>query len=192
MMNLLRREIRRRIGGHTGHRRFLFAAVLSGMGVAGCGVEQLSDQRAEESTVPDSRIVTAEVVEMLHASTASWNQGDLDGFLDDYWRSEDLTFSGGTGVTRGWEGVRARYLRSYWAPGATRDSLRFVDLEVTALGDDHALALGRYVLYRPGEEEVVTNTGHFSLVLRREDGAWKIIHDHTSATPQEEEAEGGA
>lgn len=192
MMNLLRREIRRRIGGHTGHRRFLFAAVLSGMGVAGCGVEQLSDQRAEESTVPDSRIVTAEVVEMLHASTASWNQGDLDGFLDDYWRSEDLTFSGGTGVTRGWEGVRARYLRSYWAPGATRDSLRFVDLEVTALGDDHALALGRYVLYRPGEEEAVTNTGHFSLVLRREDGAWKIIHDHTSATPQEEEAEGGA
>lgn len=192
MMNLLRREIRRRIGGHTGHRRFLFAAVLSGMGVAGCGVEQLSDQRAEESTVLDSRIVTAEVVEMLHASTASWNQGDLDGFLDDYWRSEDLTFSGGTGVTRGWEGVRARYLRSYWAPGATRDSLRFVDLEVTALGDDHALALGRYVLYRPGEEEVVTNTGHFSLVLRREDGAWKIIHDHTSATPQEEEAEGGA
>jgi len=192
MMNLLRREIRRRIGGHTGLRRFLFAAVLSGVGVAGCGVEQLTDQRAEEPTVPDAEMVTAGVVEMLHASAASWNEGDLEGFLDDYWRSENLTFSGGTGVTRGWEDVRARYLRSYWAPGATRDSLRFEDLEVTALGDDHALALGRYILFRPGEEDVVNSTGHFSLVLRREDGAWKIIHDHTSATPQEEEAEGGA
>lgn len=131
-------------------------------------------------------MVAAEVTEMLHRSAESWNAGDLEGFLDDYWRSDALTFSGGTGVTRGWEAVRERYLRSYWAPGAARDSLRFEGLEVMPLGEDHALALGRYVLYRLEGGEAETGTGQFSLVLRRVDGLWRIIHDHTSATPSRE------
>jgi beta-aspartyl-peptidase (threonine type) len=128
---------------------------------------------------------------MLRASAASWNAGDLDGFLDDYWRSEELTFSGGTGVTRGWDDVRTRYLDSYWAPGASRDSLRFEGIEVIPLGSDHALALGQYVLYRPEEDGAVVSSGYFSLVLWKPNGHWKILHDHTSATPSEEEAEGG-
>jgi ketosteroid isomerase-like protein len=115
----------------------------------------------------------------------------LEGFLDDYWSSKDLTFSGDTGVTRGWEDVSARYLNSYWAPGAARDSLRFENIEVTELGPGHALALGQYVLYRPEEDGLVYSSGYFSLVLRKLEGHWKILHDHTSAAsdpegPQEE------
>jgi ketosteroid isomerase-like protein len=122
---------------------------------------------------------------MLQASAASWNAGDLDGFMDDYWQSEELTFSGASGVTRGWENVRARYLQTYWAPGAARDSLSFEDIEIFALGTGHALALGRYVLSLPEEGREETSTGFFSLVLRMMDGGWKIVHDHTSATPEE-------
>jgi len=128
---------------------------------------------------------------MLQASAASWNAGDLDGFMDDYWRSEDLTFSGATGVTRGWENVRARYLESYWAPGAVRDSLRFEDLEVFTLGDGHAMALGRYVLFQPEQGRTEASSGFFTLVLERMDGGWKIVHDHTSATPDEDDSGGG-
>jgi hypothetical protein len=51
------------------------------------------------------------------------------------------------------------------------------------LGEAHALALGKYVLYRPEEEGRITSTGFFSLVLRQVEGEWTIIHDHTSATP---------
>ena len=128
---------------------------------------------------------------MLHASARSWNRGDLEGFMDDYWRSEELSFSGSGGVTRGWEEVRARYQRSYWAPGAVRDSLRFENLEVTPLGEGHALALGRYVLFQPGPPETVSSSGHFSLVLARMPGGWKILHDHTSTAPTDEDPEGG-
>jgi beta-aspartyl-peptidase (threonine type) len=119
---------------------------------------------------------------MLRMSAESWNRGDLEGFLDDYLPSDELTFSGGTGVTRGWEDVRLRYLQGYWSPGAERDSLRFEDLEVKGLGEDHALVLGRYVLFRPEAGDSITGTGFFSLVLRRIDDGWKIIHDHTSAS----------
>ena len=130
---------------------------------------------------------------MLHASADSWNRGDLEGFLDDYWRSEELTFSGEGGVTRGWEDVRTRYLTSYWAEGATRDSLSFEAIEVTDLGREHALALGQYVLFRPDEGGLVSATGYFSLVLEKMEDGWKILHDHTSAAadslgPQGEES----
>lgn len=121
-----------------------------------------------------------EITAMLRASAQSWNAGELETFLDDYSTDEDLTFVGSSGVQRGLDEVRARYRQTYWAPGAVRDSLRFADLEVRPLGEDHALTLGRYVLYRPGAGDSVTSAGHFSLVLERSDAGWKIIHDHTS------------
>lgn len=123
---------------------------------------------------------------MLRASAGSWNAGDLEGFLDDYTDREDLTFTGSSGVRRGKDAVRESYRASYWAPGAQRDSLRFDSLEVRVLGTDHVLVLGRYVLYRPTPEgageaaDSVTGTGPFTLVLRREEGAWRILHDHSS------------
>jgi uncharacterized protein (TIGR02246 family) len=177
--------IRRGFGATTGLRRVFLGAALVAQAVLGCTGDESWQPEGVEGGGDPAR-VTTQVIEMLHASAASWNSGDLEGFLDDYWRSDDLTFSGGTGVTRGWEDVRQRYLRSYWAPDVARDSLRFEELEVTALGEDHALALGRYVLYRPEEGDVVSSTGHFSLVLRRVDGSWRIIHDHTSETPSQE------
>jgi hypothetical protein len=120
---------------------------------------------------------------MLQASAASWNQGDLEGFLDDYLRSEDLTFSGEEGVTRGWEDLRTRYLERYWAPGTIRDSLVFEDIEVLPLGEAHALALGHYVLFPKGESGREPKTGFFSLVLVNQDDEWKIRHDHTTTVP---------
>lgn len=121
---------------------------------------------------------------MLNASAGSWNAGDLDGFVDDYTDDPALAFVGSTGVTRGIAEVRARYESGYWAGGGPADSLRFEDLELTPLGDRHALALGRYVLYRPASADVaesVTSTGWFSLVLGHDGERWHILHDHSSA-----------
>jgi beta-aspartyl-peptidase (threonine type) len=156
------------------------------MVASGCKVAEVPGEEGDAGPSTTGE-VQAEITGMLQASAASWNAGDLDGFLDDYWNSDELTFSGATGVTRGWDDVRQRYLRSYWAPGVSRDSLRFEDTEVLPLGSDHALALGRYVLFRPGQDgETVSGTGYFSLVLLRTAEGWKIIHDHTSATPPPE------
>lgn len=134
----------------------------------------------------DSARVADEITAMLRASARSWNAGDLDAFVDDYLDSPEMTFVGGSDVVRGREEVRARYEASYWAPGVERDSLRFEELEIRPLGDRHALALGRYVLYRPPADST-TATGRFSLVLRRmgdgndgDDREWKIVHDHSS------------
>jgi len=54
--------------------------------------------------------------------------------------------------------------------------LTFGELEITPLGDAAALVLGEWKLDR--ESEPVS--GNFSLVFRKIDGRWVIVHDHTS------------
>jgi ketosteroid isomerase-like protein len=46
------------------------------------------------------------------------------------------------------------------------------------LGSDYILATARFVLFRG---DSITGSGPFTLVLQRIDGAWKIVHDHTSS-----------
>jgi uncharacterized protein (TIGR02246 family) len=153
-------------------------AVLAVLAVTACTL-QVNPAR-EEGGGEEEADPEAEIVSMLRASAGSWNAGDLEAFLDDYSGGPDLTFVGASGIHRGLDEVRARYRRTYWAPGAERDSLRFEEMEVRVLGDEHALTLGRYVLYRPAAGDSVTATGRFSLVLERRDEGWKIIHDHSS------------
>jgi ketosteroid isomerase-like protein len=170
-------------------RRFFVPVVLLSLALSG-GCEFQRQPR----TGPDGRAGLAggaqeEIQAMLMASAVSWNEGDLDGFLDDYWRSDSLTFSGPSGVTRGWDDLRTRYQESYWAPGTVQDSLSFHDIEVIPLGDEEALALGRYLLF-PREGGVgEPASGFFSLVLNRMGDEWRIVHDHTSSTPPEEAQE---
>ena len=53
--------------------------------------------------------------------------------------------------------------------------LTFSDLEVTLLCPDAALVLGRWRL-----DASKPASGTFSLAMRRINGDWLIIHDHTS------------
>ena len=69
-----------------------------------------------------------------------------------------------------------RYRRSY-PDRAAMGRLEFSDLEITPLGPDAALVLGRWRLKR----EKDSPGGVFTLVARRFPEGWRIIHDHTSA-----------
>jgi len=178
--------------------RFFILLVAVVMGTAGCTVEPRPvDDGASEARTP----TLAGVEAMLQASASSWNAGDLEGFVDDYSEDPDLAFVGSDGVTRGISEVRARYESGYWSAGTPADSLRFEHIEVRPLGERHALALGRYVLYRPAgpsatgdatsgsdvdtapDAETITSTGWFSLVLGLDEGRWRILHDHSSELP---------
>jgi len=114
--------------------------------------------------------------EVLNAQQSAWNRGDVDAFLIGYWRSPELTFSGGNGVSRGWDGVLARYKKSY-PNHAAMGQLEFSDLEFRFLGPDAALVLGQWHLKRESGDI----GGVFTLVWQKFPDGWKIIHDHTSA-----------
>ena len=118
----------------------------------------------------------AAVTKILEMQQGAWNEGNVDAFLQGYWHSQDLTFSGSGGIARGWDAVQARYKKSY-PDRAAMGHLDFSDLEFRALGSDAALVLGHWHLKR-SQGDV---GGVFSLVFQRFPEGWRIIHDHTSA-----------
>jgi ketosteroid isomerase-like protein len=118
----------------------------------------------------------AAIQSVLTAQQDAWNQGDVDKFLVGYWHSPDLTFSGSSGISRGWDGVMARYKKSY-PDQAAMGHLDFSALEFHFLGKDAALVLGHWYLQRDKGDV----GGVFSLVWQRFPEGWRIIHDHTSA-----------
>jgi ketosteroid isomerase-like protein len=139
------------------------------------GVRTGRQTRAAEGRDEDQ----AEIAGVLHAQQAAWNRGDVDVFLRGYWHSPELTFSGSMGVSRGWDGVMARYKKNY-PDRAAMGQLDFSGLEFRFLGPDAALVLGRWHLKRDKGDI----GGVFSLVWQRFPGGWKIVHDHTSVVEQ--------
>lgn len=111
---------------------------------------------------------------------AAWNRGDLEAFMDGYWRSPDLVFTSGGNVQRGWQTTFDRYLTTYGTSPETMGRLTFSDLEVHPLGASAAWVLGRWRLDNDG----AAMGGIFSLVFREIDGRWLIVHDHTSSDPE--------
>lgn len=118
--------------------------------------------------------------EILDRQAAAWNRGDLDAFMADYWRSPELVFTSGGRVQRGWRTTLDRYRDTYGGSTETMGRLSFHDVTVHPLSRDAAWALGYWDLDRGGEEV----GGVFTLVFRRIDGEWKIVHDHTSVSEE--------
>jgi ketosteroid isomerase-like protein len=112
---------------------------------------------------------------LLTSQTADWNRGDIDAFMRGYWNSPDTTFAGASGVSRGWQTVLDHYHKGY-PDRAAMGHLDFSELEITPLGNDAALILGRWHLNR----DAGPVGGIFTLVARRFPEGWRIIHDHTS------------
>jgi len=126
-----------------------------------------------------SKADQAVITKILDDQRTAWNRGDIDSFLQAYWHSPELTFSGTGGIARGWDSVLVRYKKTY-PDQAAMGQLDFSQLEFRFLGSDAALVLGRWHLAR----EQGDIGGVFSLVWERFPKGWRIIHDHTSAVGQ--------
>lgn len=112
----------------------------------------------------------------LMAQAAAWNEGDIEAFMEGYWRNKDLTFVSGTKVTRGWTQTLRRYKDRY-GNGAALGQLGFDIANVEMLANDIAIVVGRFTLNR---NEMI-DSGTFTLVMKQFEGAWRIVHDHTVA-----------
>ncbi len=132
----------------------------------------------ERSQPPDPAALHAAVDSLLDDSERAWNGGDLDGFLHWYKRGEGTSFMGSDGPRHGWETIRSGYAPRF-EPGASRDSLRFENLETRPLGAAIGLATARFVLF---QGDSITSTGIFTLVLEETEAGWRIVHDHSNET----------
>lgn len=50
-----------------------------------------------------------QILGILKVQTNAWNQGDLDRFMQTYWKHDSLMFIGKNGVTYGWQNTLDNY-----------------------------------------------------------------------------------
>lgn len=112
---------------------------------------------------------------LLHQQTDAWNRGDVDGFMQTYWKSDSLLFIGKTSVTRGWQQTLERYKKNY-PDKAAMGTLSFDIVQVKKLSRRYYYVVGGWQLQRAADAP----SGHYTLLLKKVGGSWKIISDHSS------------
>lgn len=150
--------------GKTGFKSRLRTVVLTMMASSGfmvaCG-QQKTEQQA----------ITA----LMEQQTLCWNRGDIKGFMATYWQNDSLCFIGKKDVTYGWQNALQRYEKSYPDQQAM-GKLRFNLQQIKLLSPRYCFVIGHWHLSRQaGDLE-----GEFTLLLKKMNGEWKIIVDHSS------------
>lgn len=112
---------------------------------------------------------------LLEKQRLAWNRGDLDGYMQGYWKSDSLLFVGKNGPKYGWKTTLENYKKSYPDDDAM-GTLTFNILQINIIDIKNAFVLGAWHLKREKDEP----QGFFTLWLRRIKGEWKIVVDHTS------------
>lgn len=119
------------------------------------------------------------ITTLLDDQRQAWNRGDIAAFMEGYVHTPDLVFTSGGSIRRGWQETHDRYLARYGTDASTMGTLAFEVLELTPLGADGAVVLGRWALSDLDEPA----GGVFTVVLERRAEGWRIVHDHTSSNP---------
>jgi hypothetical protein len=134
----------------------------------------ISSCKTDKPEVIVSENREAEIREVLDQQVAGWNEGDLDKFMDTYWKSDSLQFIGSQ-ITSGWKATLDGYKLRY--PNlAMMGKTRFEILRIMPISNDASLATGKFFLTRESGDI----KGIFTLVLKKINGKWVVIYDHTS------------
>lgn len=116
-----------------------------------------------------------EIINVLETQKIAWNNNDIDEFMNGYFNSEKLVFSGQLGPVYGWKSTKERYLAKYNSK-ELMGNLKFDIDNIFLVKRGVAILLGKFYLKR----EIGDASGFFTLVFKKVKGKWYIISDHTS------------
>lgn len=123
----------------------------------------------------DFNLAQENIRKVLTQQQNAWNSGDIEAFMQGYWKSDSLAFIGSRGITYGWQATLENYKKSYPDTEAM-GKLTFDILRVELIGYDTAFVVGRWTLKRKNDQP----NGYFTLLWKKIDGAWVITTDHSS------------
>ena len=112
----------------------------------------------------------------LKMQEEAWNRGDIEGFMQAYWKSDSLLFIGSKGPTYGWQKTLNNYRESY-PDDQAMGQLVFEIKKLDILDQSHAFVVGTWMLKRSQDQP----SGYFSLLWKKFGKEWKIIADHSSS-----------
>ena len=124
----------------------------------------------------DRERIEEEVDTMLKRQRDAWNAGNLNDFLGYYEKSSDTTLQSGGQTYYGYWRIEERYRLKY-AQDSNMGRLDLPTLQIEPLDGEHCVVRGTWILT---PVDASSQQGTFTLLLRRSNDAWRIIHDHTS------------
>ena len=116
-----------------------------------------------------------EILSILERQTAAWNKGNIEKFMEGYWKHDSLMFVGKSGVTYGYLNTLNNYKKNY-GDTAKMGKLFFTILETKKLSPEYYYVLGKWFLKR----SIGDIGGHYTLLFRKINGKWVIVSDHSS------------
>lgn len=116
-----------------------------------------------------------EIRNLLEQQRLDWNKGNLEAYMQGYWKSDSLLFVGKNGAKYGWKNTLDNYKKGY-PDKATMGFLTFDIKEIKMIDATHAFVLGAWNLKREKDEP----KGYFTLLVQKFESDWKIIVDHSS------------
>jgi hypothetical protein len=129
--------------------------------VTNVAVAQTADEQAVRTT--------------LNQQTVAWNQGNLEEFMEGYWKSDSLMFVGKSGLTYGWQATLDNYKKGY-PDTASMGKLTFDIVQVKRLSVLYFFVVGKWHLART----IGDVGGTFTLLFKKIKNKWVIIADHSS------------
>ena len=112
---------------------------------------------------------------VLAAEQIAWNNGNIEVFMEGYWKSDSLQFMSNRGVNHGWQETLDGYKVGY-PDRAAMGTLSFEILSVKPINEIHFLVMGRFHLVRTSNNNL---DGNFTLLFKKIDGKWVAVYDHT-------------
>ncbi len=111
----------------------------------------------------------------LETQRLAWNEGNVEKFMEAYWKSDSLMFIGKSGVTYGWQNTMDNYKKGY-PDTAAMGKLAFDILHVKRLSVMYFFVVGKWHLTR----SIGDVGGHFTLIFKKVKNKWVIVSDHSS------------
>ena len=112
------------------------------------------------------------ILNILETQKAAWSNGNIDIFMECYWKDDALKFYRSSGVAYGWDNTLKRYKKNYPTKEHT-GTLDFKINDISKINNDAYYVMGEYFLTRT----VGNANGIFMIIFKRINGEWKIIAD---------------
>jgi len=112
---------------------------------------------------------------VLDEQIKEWNKGNIEGFMQGYWRSDSLMFIGKSGINWGWQKTLDNYRKNY-PDTIAMGQLSYDIILVKELSPEYYYVVGKWMLIR----SIGNLGGHYNLLFRKLNGQWFIIADHSS------------
>ena len=147
--------------------RFIFTVFLLSIIFISC----------KQKTTFDKQEIKDKIMAVLSDQEKSWNNGNIEKYMDGYYRSDSLRFASGSHVSYGWKKTLEGYKKGY-PNKSIMGKLIFSDIDIKVVSKSDVLVFGRWKLQRENDSP----GGLFTLFFQKTKDGWRIIHDHTSSS----------